>query len=43
MLGLIASNNFLRGKGGGGGYFLKKLFFVVVVNHADTWIDRLGN
>lgn len=42
MLGLIASNNFLRGKGGGG-YFLKKLFVVVVVKHANTWIDRLGN
>lgn len=41
MLGLIASNNFLRGKAGG--YFLKKLFFVVVVKHANTWIDRLGN
>lgn len=42
MLGLIASNNFLREKGGEG-YFLKKLFFVVVVTHAKTWIDRLGN
>lgn len=43
MLGLIASNNFLWGKGGGAKYFVKKLFFVVVVKHANTWIDRLGN
>lgn len=42
MLGLIASNNFLRGKGGGQNIFKKSYFLLLLLNMLILGLTDLG-